>query len=314
MVPNFDKFLAFWGFSKKFFLNQYLNKIFPHFCGAHCFDLHKFSNDTCSPQCVLICHKFSSSNSLLLNSHCDFSGNNSLLTKICCNYFNYLQFTSGKYMHLQFITKYTCQNAIFMAYMIVPVPTPVSLRPCIICGLGNCLCLLLSDQAVTNRPFAHLLYIYSTLMVIRSKVSNYMRTRIELLYYQGLHQVGKFKSSKSERLPASLTSISWFIKKPWITSSVANLPYYKTTSHQIQKKLAKHGIAVCCPPYEDQGWTLQWTAYCQLIKDNNKLILYAGRDWFLNNYQNKWAADAIDMFFLGTNLHSLYLYYFQLKC
>jgi len=179
---KFRQIPGFLGFLKKFFLNQYLNKIFPHFCGAHCFDLHKFSSDTCSLLCVLICHKFSSSSSLLLNSHCDFSDNNSLLTKICCNYFNYLQFTSGKYMHLQLITKYTCQNAIFMAYMIVPVPTPVSLWPCIICGHGNCLCLLLSDQAITNRPFAHLLYIYSTLMVIRPKVSNYMRTRIELLY------------------------------------------------------------------------------------------------------------------------------------
>ena len=48
-----------------------------------------------------------------------------------------------------------------------------------------------------------------------------------------------------------------------------------TTSQQIQKKLAKRGIAVSTPTvqrsHQQQGWTLQRTAYCQLIRDANKI-------------------------------------------
>ena len=56
------------------------------------------------------------------------------------------------------------------------------------------------------------------------KVSDYTRTRIELLHKQGLHPAGIFKSLKSEGLLVSLASVFRIIKKLRITGSVANLP------------------------------------------------------------------------------------------
>lgn len=48
----------------------------------------------------------------------------------------------------------------------------------------------------------------------------------------------------------------------------------ETTSNQIRKKLAKYGVVVCSSTVrrcrKKQGWTLQRTAYCQLIRDPNK--------------------------------------------
>ena len=54
-------------------------------------------------------------------------------------------------------------------------------------------------------------------------------------------------------------------------------------SAQIQKKLAKRGVAVSSSTVrrsrKQQGWTLQRTAYCQLIRDANKVkrLEYAQR-------------------------------------
>ena len=49
----------------------------------------------------------------------------------------------------------------------------------------------------------------------------------------------------------------------------------KTTSNKIKRKLERHGICVSastvCRARKQQGWTLQWTAYCQLICDANKV-------------------------------------------
>ena len=124
------------------------------------------------------------------------------------------------------------------------------------------------------------------------KVSNYTRTRIELLHKQGLHPAGIFRSLKSEGLLVSLATVSRIIKKLQVTGSVANLPRSgrpaklsvdakafidqqmrkndETTTQQIQKKLAKRGIAVSSSTVrrsrQQQGWTLQRTAYCQLIR------------------------------------------------
>ena len=137
------------------------------------------------------------------------------------------------------------------------------------------------------------------------KVSDYTRTRIELLHKQGLHPAGIFKSLKSEGLLVSLASVFRIIKKLQITGSVANLPRSgrptklsvdakafidqqmrkndETTSRQIQKKLAKRGISVSSSTVRrsrhQQGWTLQRTAYCQLIRDANKIkrLEYARR-------------------------------------
>ena len=64
----------------------------------------------------------------------------------------------------------------------------------------------------------------STLVVIMPKISSYTRTRIELLYSQGFHPAGIFKTLKSEGLQVSLSGITRLIKKLRLTSSVANLP------------------------------------------------------------------------------------------
>ena len=128
------------------------------------------------------------------------------------------------------------------------------------------------------------------------KISSYTRTRIELLHNQGLHPAGIFKSLKSKGLLVSLSSITHMIKKLCLTGSVANLPRLgrpkklsmeekafidqqmrkndKMTSAKIQK-LAKRGISVSSSTVrrsrKDQGWTMQRTAYCQLIRDANKV-------------------------------------------
>ena len=98
------------------------------------------------------------------------------------------------------------------------------------------------------------------------KVSNYTRTRIELLYKQGLHPAEIFKFLKGEGLFANFASVTQIIKKLQLTGSVGNLPRSgrprklsveantfidqqmrgndEMMSAQIQKKLAKRGVAV----------------------------------------------------------------------
>ena len=98
------------------------------------------------------------------------------------------------------------------------------------------------------------------------KISNYTRTRIELLYSQGFHPAGIFKTLKSEGLQVSLSGITRLIKKLCLNSFVANLPRSgrpkklsmearafidqqmrrndETKSTKIRKKLVKHGILV----------------------------------------------------------------------
>ena len=99
-----------------------------------------------------------------------------------------------------------------------------------------------------------------------AKVSNYTRTRIELLHKQGLRPAEIFRSLKTEGLLVSIASVVRIIKKFKITGSVANLPRSgrptkmsegakafidqqmreddEMTSHRIKKKLAKRGIVV----------------------------------------------------------------------
>ena len=95
----------------------------------------------------------------------------------------------------------------------------------------------------------------------------------------------------------SLSVITRMIKKLRLTGSVANLPCSgrprklsvearalidqqmckneEMTSTKIQKKLAKRGISVSSSTVrtlqKQQGWTLQQAAYCQLIRDANKV-------------------------------------------
>ena len=135
------------------------------------------------------------------------------------------------------------------------------------------------------------------LIVIMAKVSNYSRNRIEILHKQGLHPAEILKALKHEGLLVSFSSITRIIKKLRLTGSVANLPRSgrpqklsteaktfvdqqmrrddETTSNTIKKKLERHGICVSASTIrrarKQQGWTLQRTAYCQLIRDANKV-------------------------------------------
>ena len=59
-------------------------------------------------------------------------------------------------------------------------------------------------------------------LVIMPKVSNYLRTRIELLDKQGLPPVGILRSLKNEGLVVSLSSVTRIIKKLRIIGSVTN--------------------------------------------------------------------------------------------
>ena len=131
------------------------------------------------------------------------------------------------------------------------------------------------------------------------KVSDYTRTRIKVLDKQGLTPFAILRSLRNEGLSASLTSVTRIVKKLRITGSVTNLPRSgrpkklseeakafidqqmqkndEMTSSQIQKKLEKYGISVCSATWEKRerslvglDWTLQKTAYCQLIRAPNK--------------------------------------------
>ena len=127
------------------------------------------------------------------------------------------------------------------------------------------------------------------------KVSIYTRTWIELLQKEGLHPAGIFKVLKREGLSVSFPSVARIVKKLLTTGTLANLPRSGRPSKlsteakafidqqmrkndemsgQIQKKLEKRGITVSSSTVrrsrKEQGWTLQRTAYCQLIQDANK--------------------------------------------
>ena len=121
------------------------------------------------------------------------------------------------------------------------------------------------------------------------KYSYHVRTQIKLLHHQGLHPAGILKTLKGKGLVVSPSGISRIIKKLHLTGSVANLPHSgrprklpvearafidqqmrkndEMTSATIQKRLAKRGISVSSQ--KQQGWTLQWTTFCQLIRDAN---------------------------------------------
>ena len=57
-----------------------------------------------------------------------------------------------------------------------------------------------------------------------AKVSNYARTRVELLHKQGLLPAEIFRSLKAEGLLVSISSVVRIIKKFKITGFMANLP------------------------------------------------------------------------------------------
>jgi len=122
---------------------------------------------------------------------------------------------------------------------------------------------------------------------------------------------------KGEGLVVSLSGITRMIKKLRLTGSVANLPRSgrprklsveerafidqqmrkndKMTSAKIQKKLAKHGICVSSSMVrrsrKQQGWTLQRTAYCQLIRDDNKVKRLEFAQCVLDTFHNMIFSD-----------------------
>ena len=113
------------------------------------------------------------------------------------------------------------------------------------------------------------------------KVSTYTRKRIQSLHEQNLHPVEIFKVLKGEDLAVSYQSVARIVNKLKLTGSTNNLPRSgrprkinpeaqafneeqtrrndETTSREIQKKLAKHGLIVHASTIrqsrKEQGWT-----------------------------------------------------------
>ena len=128
------------------------------------------------------------------------------------------------------------------------------------------------------------------------KVSTYAKTRIEFLHKQGLHPAGIFRVLKKGSI-VSFPSVARLVKRLKSNGTLANLPRSgrpsklsmeakdfineqmrnndEMTSGQIQRKLEKRGVAVSSSlvrrSRKELGWTLQRTAYCQLIRDANKV-------------------------------------------
>ena len=128
------------------------------------------------------------------------------------------------------------------------------------------------------------------------KVSLYTRKRIQSLNENGLQPLAMFKKLRDEGSFVSYQSVARIAKKIKLTGSVDNLPKSgrprklnasakafieaqmrkndEATSRQIQKKLFKRGVEVHPSTVrrarKDQGWTLQNTKYCQLIRNINK--------------------------------------------
>ena len=137
------------------------------------------------------------------------------------------------------------------------------------------------------------------------KVSSYTRKRIQVLCERDLRPVAIFKELKAEGLSVSYPSVARIINKFKLTRSLENLPRSgrptklneaakafidaqmrkndETTSRQIQKRLAKRGVTVHYSTVQrarnEQGWTLQNTAYCQMIREATKVkrLEYAQR-------------------------------------
>ena len=114
-----------------------------------------------------------------------------------------------------------------------------------------------------------------------ARVTNYTRTRIELLQKQGLHPAKILRLLKTEGLAVSLASVIRIIKKLKTTGSVAHLPRSgrpakisdeakvfidrqmwkddKMMSCRIKKKLAKCGTDVSSSTVRRTRMQLGWT-------------------------------------------------------
>ena len=129
------------------------------------------------------------------------------------------------------------------------------------------------------------------------KVSSHTRERIACLHKEVFYPVQILKALRRENLQGSLASVTRIINKIQKTGSTENRPRSgrltklpedakafikkkkrindEATSILIQKQLAKRGIVVNSSPVRrsraKQGWTLQRTHYCQLIRVANKV-------------------------------------------
>lgn len=131
---------------------------------------------------------------------------------------------------------------------------------------------------------------------VMPKVSENTYSRIESLYRQNLQPVQIFTLLKREDLVVSFASVTRIINKLKLTGSTKKgtttgrprklnnearvfieeqIQKDDETSHQIQKILTRCGISVHASTVrrsrKQQGWTLQRTRYCQLIRDVNKV-------------------------------------------
>ena len=128
------------------------------------------------------------------------------------------------------------------------------------------------------------------------KVSNYTRKRIQALTECGLQPVAIFKQLQLEGLRVSYPSVARIVSRVKLTGSIENSARSgrprklneedksfievqmrtndETTSRQIQKRLAKRGVMVHSSTVrryrKEQGWTLQNTRYCQMIREANR--------------------------------------------
>ena len=129
------------------------------------------------------------------------------------------------------------------------------------------------------------------------KVTSYTRKRIACLHKEGFYPVQIWKALRRENLQGSLASVTRIVNKIQKTGSTENRPRSgrstklpadakafvekqmrindEATSIQIKKQLAKRGIVLNSStvrrPRAKQGWTLQRTHYCQLIRVANKV-------------------------------------------
>ena len=128
------------------------------------------------------------------------------------------------------------------------------------------------------------------------KVTTYTRNRIQTLHESCLQPVKIFQELKSEGLSVSYASVARIVNKLKLTGSIENRARSgrprklndaarafieeqmrandETTSCQIQKRLQKRGFTVHASTVrrsrKEQGWTLQNTRYCQMIREANK--------------------------------------------
>lgn len=117
------------------------------------------------------------------------------------------------------------------------------------------------------------------------KVSSYSQKRIQALDEFGLQPIAIFKQLVDEGLRVSYPSVARIVNKVKLTGSIDNLARSgrprklnaaaktfidvqmrendETTSHQIQKRLARCGVTVHASTVrrsrKEQGWTLQNT-------------------------------------------------------